>query len=473
MSMTTHGSTNGGSSALDRWRAKLNATGLPVFARTVREVSHVASSAASSALDLSEVVGKDAGMAARLIQIANSPVFNLQNRQIETINEATVLVGFNSVRELAVSVSVLEDLRKGHQPDLIARLMVRAFHAATQAKSLAQTTQGESGEEVFVAALLKQVGQMAFWAKADSEATELNSALHNSGQGFDNPGVEKEILGFTLTELGKSLSVDWSLGELLTAVLSGRALDSPLVQSVNVSHQLVDLLEKHNIQSEQATRFIASTAKKLKISAQDLTVQIEGNMQAAEELIAHMGLTLSTGESISAAVDAPIPTPPNLVVQAVPEEYDANDVLVLLQRIAVGLDEGLPRDELMIMLLQGMYKHLHYDQVYFALFTPKRDRLIVKYVAADEDQVAEHGVKMGELIDIAKLPGQLQESASKRVVSIESGEQVQHVAMVQLQGRHVGVLYGHAASQISANRLLAFQQMAQQIAFILSLAKGE
>ena len=473
MGMTTHGSTNGGNTALDRWRAKLNATGLPVFARTVREVSHVASSAASSALDLSEVVGKDAGMAARLIQIANSPVFNLQNRQIETINEATVLVGFNSVRELAVSVSVLEDLRKGHQPDLIARLMVRAFHAATQAKSLAQSTHGESGEEVFVAALLKQVGQMAFWAKADSEATDLNCALHSSGQGFDNPAVEEEILGFTLSALGKALSVDWSLGELLTAVLSGRAQDSPLVQSVNVSHQLVDLLEKHNIKSEEAKVFIANAAKNLNVSAQDLTEQIEGNMQAAEELITHMGLTLSSGESISAAVDAPMPIPPNLVVQATPKEYDANDVLVLLQRIAVGLDEGLGRDELMVMLLQGMYKHLHYGQVYFALFTPKRDRLIVKYVATDEDQVTQQGVKMGELIDIAKLPKQLLGAETKRVVSIELGEQVQHVAMVQLQGRPVGVLYGHLVSEISGNRILAFQQMAQQIAFILSLAKGE
>ena len=82
-------------SELERWRERLNATGLPVFARTVREVSHVANSVASSAADLSAVVGRDASMSAKIIQIANSPVFNLQNRAINTIDEAVVMVGFD------------------------------------------------------------------------------------------------------------------------------------------------------------------------------------------------------------------------------------------------------------------------------------------------------------------------------------------------------------------------------------------
>ena len=100
---------------LEQWRGNLNASGLPVFSRTVREIRNVSTSRRSSAQDLSDVIGHDASMAARVIQIANSPLFNLQNRDIDTINAAVVLVGFDAVRDLVISVSVIEEMLKGRQ----------------------------------------------------------------------------------------------------------------------------------------------------------------------------------------------------------------------------------------------------------------------------------------------------------------------------------------------------------------------
>ena len=119
---------------LERWRGKLNASGLPVFSRTVREIRNISSSQRSSAQDLSDAIGHDVSMAARVIQIANSPMFNLQNRDIDTINTAVVLLGFDGVRDLVITVSVIEEMLKGNQHARVGRHMARAFHAAAQAR---------------------------------------------------------------------------------------------------------------------------------------------------------------------------------------------------------------------------------------------------------------------------------------------------------------------------------------------------
>ena len=169
---------HGKQAKLDRWRTQLNASGLPVFSRTVREVSQVSTDPATSAHDLSDVIGRDVSMATRIVHIANSPLFNLQHRDIDTISAAVVLVGFDAVRELAITVTVLEEMLKGHQHARVQQHMTRAFHAAAQARSFAQH-QGGKPEEVFVAALLHQVGDMAFWSRAEDEAAELDAALQN------------------------------------------------------------------------------------------------------------------------------------------------------------------------------------------------------------------------------------------------------------------------------------------------------
>ena len=177
---------------LAQWRERLNASGLPVFSRTVREIRNVSSSRASSAQDLSDVIGHDASMAARVIQIANSPLFNLQNRDIDTINAAVVMVGFDAVRDLVISVSVIEEMLKGHQHTRVGQHMARAFHAAAQARSFARQG-GEKAEEVFVGALLKYVGEMAFWSRAEREAIAIEAELQPGRSGRGRSGDSRSV----------------------------------------------------------------------------------------------------------------------------------------------------------------------------------------------------------------------------------------------------------------------------------------
>ena len=214
---------------LDAWREQVHLSALPVFARTVRDVGLVANSVASSAGDLSQVVGKDPGLTTKVVRIANSPIFNLQNRSVASIPEAVVLIGFDSIKDLAVSVTVLEEFRKGRSPERVGSLMAQGFHTATQARYLAGQLSDTPLDEVFLAGLLQDLGAMAFWAHGEAESEALEQALTRSPLGEDAETVEEQVLGFSLNELSLALVDEWKLGKLL-----GRSLSVPTEEYAGV-----------------------------------------------------------------------------------------------------------------------------------------------------------------------------------------------------------------------------------------------
>lgn len=448
---------------LEQWRARLNASGLPVFARTVRDISHIANSEATSASDLSQVIGQDAAMAVRILQIANSSLFNLQNRSVETISEAVVLVGFNAVRELAISVSVIEELLKGDQHGQLGAIMARAFHAAAQAKFLAERQSVSGTEEVFVAALLKQVGEMAFWARAERDAERLEAQLQ---QGVPAAKAQRSILGFELADLGRLLAEDWSLGSLVTEVLDGRHDDVPNVASVSQGHHVAEVLETHDWESPAVSSLVGSVAEQLGMKAEEVQQALHDNLENAAEMVEHFGIKITTpataadpGAGGLPQPDDPAPVQPLANVDVPQQSYSATALLTVLQSIAQHMEDGHTRDQLMQEIVSGAMEALGLTEANFALFTPERDRLFVKYSAQPDI--------IGERVDMEALPVDVLAADAARVIPYQRSRLL---ASVQLSGKPVGVLFAAAApgADLLEEQVQGFRQFAHQIGLVLT-----
>ena len=441
---------------LERWRERLNATGLPVFARTVREVSHVANSMASSAADLSAVVGRDASMSAKIIQIANSPVFNLQNRAINTIAEAVVMVGFDSIRELAISVSVLEELQKGPQHERCATLMARAFHAAAHSKFIDQLAGTGASDDVFVGALLREVGPMAFWSRAGEMAEPLNQALTQATTDTARVEAEQRCLGFSLDELSLALAADWSLGDLLVEVLKGRD-NHPGVQSIVQGHALALEIEQRGLDSAEVKQSIRGLAKHLGRPEADVAAAIQENFDAASDLVRHLGISVSapdplpvSGQGTTTEPAASAPPAPEVVFQ-------------VLQDIAAAMEQRQSRDVMMQAVVEAVHDALGYTGSAFALFTPDRSALIVKFRAGEP-------LFSDSLIDPDQLSLDVSQSDAGKVFSHVEGNGVRHTVCVRINDKPVGILFGLVSdnSPSAEGFIGAFRQMAQQLTLILT-----
>lgn len=84
---------------------------LPTFPTTALEVIRLASESESSAAELSRIISKDPPLAARILRVANSPYYGFA-RRISTIEWAVVALGFETLRETVLSLTLI-DLFKG------------------------------------------------------------------------------------------------------------------------------------------------------------------------------------------------------------------------------------------------------------------------------------------------------------------------------------------------------------------------
>ncbi len=444
--------------SLEEWRESLNGSRLPIFSQTVRDVKDISSSRASSARDLSEAIGHDASMAARVIQIANSPLFNLQNKNIDTINTAVVMVGFDAVREIAITVGVIEEMLKGYQHERVAQHLSRAFHAAAQARCFANR-RDEKADEVFVAALLKEVGAMAFWSRAEREAVVLEAELQ---RGTPPEEAERKVLGFALSELSRVLADDWQLGDLVNDVLAGRKADRAEVQDVVFGHKVAQVLELYGWESPEGQRLVEELAGRLDIRVRDLKELISANRKEANGIASRFGLT---------------PTQPCVVA---PAEQDGSAHVVRdpqafldsLAQISNALENAASRDELMCLALQGLHRGLGMRHAYFALLNPARDQLTVKYIEGQRD---EGSAGQSVAITAESLFAEALEHA--RVVSFDEGSEragfrfggAGAAVAARIGGRAVGLLYAELGGGLTMDeeQISGFRQIGQQIGMIL------
>ena len=145
----------------------MRAAEVPVSATVVPILFEALSDPGSSSGQVAEVVGSDAGLAARVLAIANSAAFG-RARQVGEIRSAVTLIGANMVQTLAIagSTSLLDGT--GGLP----HLRDHAIEAACASRLLAGCV-GLPEADAFAAGLLHDIGELLLW---QSDAAAYSAA---------------------------------------------------------------------------------------------------------------------------------------------------------------------------------------------------------------------------------------------------------------------------------------------------------
>src|ERR1700691_6128008 len=110
---------------------------------------------------VAKALSMDSALSSKVLRIANSALY-AQRRKSENLRQALVVLGLNATLTLALSFSLVKSLRNG-KPNGIdyPRYWRRALVAATAARALADALRQPMAEEIFLAALLQDVGMLA------------------------------------------------------------------------------------------------------------------------------------------------------------------------------------------------------------------------------------------------------------------------------------------------------------------------
>ncbi len=377
---------------------------LPLFAQNLAEISSVATARQSSAADLARVIAMDISMSVRLLKIANSPVLNPQNRSIDSIRAAVVLMGFEAVRDLAFSLSLVSELHREGGRDRITELLAHAFHAATLAQTLSHCARDRSPEEVFVAALLLNVGEMAFWSRSRAECDAIAA---QEAAGESREAAERSVLGFPLRELTRRLAEEWRMSGLLKATLAGTEDSDPRCASVRSGDRIAAIVESHGWDSAEGRAALKDMAERLGMPRADLEEKLRTATREAGRMARRFGVhdverflpaarpagavgEQPAGPATAAAAPAGTGMAPDVSGDSGPDFPDADPQreLQAVRDVQAELQGRPDIDRLMRLALEGLHRGAGMDRALFAMLSPDRGELRARYAAgADAEAV--------------------------------------------------------------------------------------
>lgn len=158
--------------------------------------------------EIAEVVAADPALTARILKIANSSLYGLP-KQVDSLAQATSLLGTQTLKNIALSFVIVGDFQDNPQASFNLNLFWRrAITTAVAAELLAEAT-GYKNDDLFVSALLQDIGILIMFL---SDATSYTEMLDNKRiNGMNTCQAEKERFGFDHTEVGFHLLATWDL----------------------------------------------------------------------------------------------------------------------------------------------------------------------------------------------------------------------------------------------------------------------
>ncbi len=137
---------------------------LPIVALRIGEVVH---SKNVSVAKVAEVLRSDPATCAKLLRLVNSPYFGIPGG-VADVARAIPFVGFNTLYQLVLSISVLDTL-KGAENDSVRALWMHPLIVGTAARELATEVRFSDPGVCFTAGLLHDMGKIVL-AKVQPEA---------------------------------------------------------------------------------------------------------------------------------------------------------------------------------------------------------------------------------------------------------------------------------------------------------------
>lgn len=365
------------SQKIDDWVKKISESDFPIFKSTVSAISNITLKDDASASELAGAILRDPSLTAKILKFANSSYYNPSKAQTNTISRAVVLMGFEVVRDLSLSMAVIESLLKGKTREIVADLMARSFHAATQARAIAQKNGETKLEEIFIATLMHDIGEMAFWCTAEAEIVEeFVEEMETSELASDE--VEKKVLGFKFIDLTKSLLAKWNLNKELEEAINDAGSQKPHVQYIYLGRQVAEAVPS-GWESNKAKKIYQKLAGKLGISIKDSKKMVRETAKTAAEVAKNYGAS-SVAELIPgfADIEEQIDEKSEVEIAQFPEPDPILQLKIL--RELSSLVKANPDLNLIIeTLLEGIHRGVGMDRAFFALYIPLKSQVRAKY----------------------------------------------------------------------------------------------
>ena len=218
---------------------------MPAFPKSVQKILELTSDVNCSPKDLVQVIDKDPVVTVKILRVVNSPYYSL-SKQVTSIGHAVVYMGFNSVKNLALSVAAIGMLPQDNAAGFDAQqYLLHSLATASIAKQLALRVDDADPTDCFIAGLLHDFGKVVFaqfmpeeFRKALERSQADGSSLHRALQ--ESIGVDHAVVGAMLVEKWRFAA---PLVETIRHQYGAQRKDSDMIACVFAANQISKKLQ--------------------------------------------------------------------------------------------------------------------------------------------------------------------------------------------------------------------------------------
>jgi len=203
---------------------------LPTMPIIISEVLAAVDNPKSSAASLAKIIEKDQALTGRVLRIANSPFYGY-TRKISTIDLAIVIMGFNTLKEIVLSLVIQRFFSKVKTSVFnIKDFWQYGLFCGSSARLLSRKLGYKLAGEAFVAGLMHDIGILIIAEYFTPRFVEIKKYIkaHN----VTIIEAEDAILECTHPEIGAWIADKWNLPDKLVTSIRNH--------HINYSYFLVD-----------------------------------------------------------------------------------------------------------------------------------------------------------------------------------------------------------------------------------------
>lgn len=445
---------------------------LPTLDAVVREICELSENEKCRAEDLTKIILRDADLTSKVLRIANSVHYNPSFAPIKTVSRAIVHLGFDNLRNITLATTLIDNFLKGKPKTLLIQSLARSFHAAVQAKAMVPFLDGDKKEQVFIAALLRNISELALISTGRKVVEDFIVARDQAPQAEHSLALD--YLGVDTSLLSRHLIKDWALGDLLSESCENHVHSSPAARAVNLGNQISTYIQR-GMKSAEMQKLCQQTASLCKIPFEDAKKQVLRMADEASVIAKIYGVDVL----ISALPD------PHLL-----EEKDTPAVKTdylfqqQLNQIHKAMLEGSDLPKVTQLSLAALHEGADIARLAILIVDHKNKVLDVRYVAGKGTHLWRQQIKISlERLHKGELLHELLRTQQPFHYSVEAGQadvgalQAMaakgdiFIAPLQLNKRLMAIAYAdNESGKLSARQFEEFQLIANQLNLMMRLS---
>jgi HD-like signal output (HDOD) protein len=200
----------------ERTRARLQSIGdIPTLPPVLMQVWDLTTKDDTSAADLGRVIGADPGLTGALLRLANSAYFGFP-RKVATVTQAVVILGFDTVKSLAMGASVFRALRSDSGRIDPGAFFHHSLMAAMASRLVMERRHPARAATAFSGGILHDIGKLVVAEFLPEAARRIAGRIETGGTPED---AERGELGLTHAEIGGWFAGAWNFPEELAAAV--------------------------------------------------------------------------------------------------------------------------------------------------------------------------------------------------------------------------------------------------------------